>query len=288
MFNNLPKQNIQPKYSNADLPYFDLLLDLIENGDPIFKKAFSKHVHWGYWNNPSSALNTVDDYIQAAEMMVEKVISNAYVKKSQSILDVGCGFGGTIEILNKNYKNLNLFGLNTDSRQLEKAKLNVIAKNDNFVDFIEGTANSLPFSDQSLDTVLAIESIFHFPSRLIFFQEAYRVLKHGGRLVFSDFVPIRFILPEIWFNSKLFSGFFGTFDFGFTSEKYLDTLHSVGFNCLSNIEITRNTLPTYSFLRNLYHLLPTHYVLESLPGAVLLEYASRLGLIEYRVFTFYK
>ena len=59
------------------------------------------------------------------------------------------------------------------------------------VRFQVGDANSpLPFADDSFDALLCIDSMNHFPDRLCVFQEWRRVLRPGGRAVFTDPVVI--------------------------------------------------------------------------------------------------
>jgi SAM-dependent methyltransferase len=62
---------------------------------------------------------------------------------------------------------------------------------DDRVHFRVGDANSpLPFADDSFDALLCIDSMNHFPDRLCVFQEWRRVLRPGGRAVFTDPVVI--------------------------------------------------------------------------------------------------
>ncbi|MEO0868370.1 MAG: class I SAM-dependent methyltransferase, partial [Cyanobacteria bacterium J06642_11] len=176
------------KPAQIPMPYFDILLEQLRLGNPTVRQAFGRHVHWGYWADPTQADGSIKDFAIAAETLCQRVYTAANVKERDRLLDVGCGFGGTIASLNEQFQNLDLTGLNIDPRQLERARQEIQPLHQNQIHFVEGNACELPFEDNSMDVILAVECIFHFPSREIFFQEAQRVLRPGGCLGICDFV----------------------------------------------------------------------------------------------------
>lgn len=87
------------------------------------------------------------------------------------VLDVGCGSMPYESIIKKNAQ---------EYVGLDRHK--AVENKDNFV---LGTAESLPFSDESFDTVTAFQLLEHLPQPSAFIKEAYRVLKPGGKIIVS-------------------------------------------------------------------------------------------------------
>jgi SAM-dependent methyltransferase len=56
----------------------------------------------------------------------------------------------------------------------------------NEISFVAGRGQDLPFVDESFDGVLCLNALHHQPSYLTALREIYRVLKPGGRAVFSE------------------------------------------------------------------------------------------------------
>jgi len=81
------------------LPYFDYLLAELAKRNSAIEKSFGRHVHWGYWDDPAKARGDDDDYARAAEQLTVELCRLAGIAEGEKILDVGCGFGGTIASL---------------------------------------------------------------------------------------------------------------------------------------------------------------------------------------------
>ncbi|MEA5512361.1 methyltransferase domain-containing protein [Crocosphaera sp. UHCC 0190] len=276
--------------------YFDNLPEKFEEGNQEALAAFGKHIHWGYWENPKTATGNLDDFAVAADNLSKKVCQAASIENNQNILDVGCGFGGTISWLNDNFNHLNLVGVNIDAQQLVRAREKVLPQGNNTIDFIEANACQIPLMQPDFDRVLALECIFSFPSREQFFKEAYRLLKEEGKLTICDFLPTKnFAGIWQWIEHKinpLVGQTYGkpkaknALPINFIPiSKYEEIAKKTGFKLRKIEDINRNTLPTYPLVNRLMCQDGDDNMVRSTQG---LEFVSKLGLIRYMILDFEK
>jgi SAM-dependent methyltransferase len=292
----------------VNLPYFDVLLaklddesdDRNEQQRHGLRLAFGRHVHWGYWPDPTTArFDDAADFAAAAEQLCRVIVdgqhnNNAHLppQRGEHILDVGCGFGGTIASLNERYNRLTLTGLNIDERQLERARRLVKPIHDNSITFVQGDACNLTgLTDASFDMVSAVECIFHFPDRDRFFAEARLVLKPGTRLVLSDFVLADWLFGlltggGLWSNEVvLHDATYG--DIRVTSlSSYRRLAARHGFTLTSELDVTVHTLPTYPVVAYMQGLDVDNDGARNAATTAKLEWLARRGWVRYMVYRF--
>ena len=271
--------------NNTMAPYFDNLTDRFKNGDTEALSAFGRHIHWGYWPEPKKADGTLQDFVQATENLSRRVCDSANIEDGMSILDAGCGFGGTISHLNERFSKLNLVGINIAQEQVNRAQEVVKPRANNLIEFVHGDACRLPFADNSFDVVLALECIFAFPSRLNFFEEANRVLHPGGRLVICDFLPIEAI-GNVWnWYEKLLKPLvgqtYGKYSINFcTLSEYKKIADSTLFKIKLVEDITKNTLPTYPVVNPIMCREGNTETYWSTKG---LQFISQINILKYMI-----
>lgn len=101
-------------------------------------------------------------------------------------LDIGCGRGGTISVLNTYFGAGEVVGLDLSPEAVAFNQRTHTWPNTRFV---QGDAERLPFADGAFDVVTNVESSHSYPDLRAFYREVYRVLAPGGRFLYTDIFP---------------------------------------------------------------------------------------------------
>ena len=271
--------------SSVSFSYVDSALAHMEaGGEP---PPFWRHFHWGLFDDPARPDDSPERYFTAAEAMTDRVVEAAGVADGTHVLDVGCGFGGTLDHLRSRLPGCRLVGLNIDERQVSWASRLV----DPGISFVTADGCRLPVADGSLDHVLAVECIFHFPSRKAFFVEVARVLKPGGTLALSDFLMAPGALAavaETMASSAAGVGedsWYGHMAKPLTPSGYERLARRTGLEPLLDDDVNRRTLPTYAALRRLASEDSSSDGVSSIDG---IEALATAGDLAYHVLAFQK
>ncbi|MDC0241453.1 class I SAM-dependent methyltransferase [Candidatus Nitrosopelagicus sp.] len=188
-------------------------------------------LNFGYWDN--STPHPTDAQKRLCQMIGEM----AEISAAEVIADIGSGILGPAKIWSSQYPSLQISSVNVNFSQLASVNPGHISK-------INSTARMLPFSNSSLDCVIALESAQHFKPIGDFFSESNRVLKDDGILALA--------IPTAIDNSS-FSNL-GILKFTWSSEHYsqkniVNELSKNGFEIIESNDIGKNV---YSPLAEYY------------------------------------
>ena len=119
--------------------------------------------------------------------------------------DIGCGPGHLLFHLAKEAPALQLVGIDLSEEVLSQAEASAAARGlAEKVSFKQGSAQELPFSDESLDLIVSSLSLHHWSEPTKVLDEVARVLRPGGAfLIFDlrrDMAPPFYLL--LWFVTR--------------------------------------------------------------------------------------
>ncbi|OLP19924.1 SAM-dependent methyltransferase [Leptolyngbya sp. 'hensonii'] len=150
--------------------------------DGILEFYWGEHIHLGHYGAPPCK----KDFLKAKEDFVHEMVRWGgldCLPSGTTVLDVGCGIGGSSRILAQEY-GFHVTGITISPQQVRRAQ--ELTPPGVSAQFKVDDALALSFPDASFDVVWSIEAGPHMPDKAQFARELLRALKPGGILVVAD------------------------------------------------------------------------------------------------------
>ena len=135
-----------------------------------------------------SALSTMEDPItrQKEVDLIRNFFNLPEIQnKTKDVLEIGCGNGYTLNLLQPRFPSYNFTGLDFSEDLLAIAR----DRNLKSVEFVQGDARKLQFEDESFDVVYTercIINLLNWEEQQLALNEMHRVLRKGGYLLFME------------------------------------------------------------------------------------------------------
>jgi SAM-dependent methyltransferase len=104
--------------------------------------------------------------------------------KNKDIVEIGCGRGGGLSYITKNFSPASAKGIDMDKQAISFCNRNYTLDN---LSFLQGDAQNLSLENNTCDVVINVESSHRYPDMEAFLGEVSRILRPDGYFLFTDF-----------------------------------------------------------------------------------------------------
>ncbi len=199
------------------------------------------------------------------------------------VLDVGCGYGGTMLYLAQNH-GCQCMGVTLSPKQARIAR-DLAEKAGVRVDVLVADAGQFVFPEAHFDLIWIMESSEHFQDKRRFFEDVAHTLRPGGQLLLAAWtgsmesarvreVARRFLCPELW-----------------SGEQYRSAIESSGMQVDHSEDLTSQVTHTWEVCQQRALAVPLAVKLlpraarEFVEGIPVILEAYRSGELSYTVVT---
>jgi cyclopropane fatty-acyl-phospholipid synthase-like methyltransferase len=222
----------------------------------------------------------VNDPTQVIHHMIRDAVMR-YAPHANTLLDVGCGVGASMAAMGILMPQL----VRRTGVTLSHVQATLGVESGNAV--IVATFHALPYPDQSVDVVIAIESVIHSDQPELFWHEVQRVLRPGGVLIMCDdvlcdehdeMIPI---FQKGWHAPNLCR-----------KEVHVQRANDCGLYVQESIDLTRYLrlftvpLPIMRVLVAPYHVFDRIPLITSMLGSMALQHLLEKQAVAYTMLVF--
>ncbi|MCG9479497.1 MAG: arsenite methyltransferase [Actinomycetia bacterium] len=151
----------------------------------------------------------------------------ASIKPGETVLDLGSGAGIDCFIAASRVGSQGkVIGVDMTPEMIEKAKAFAEKENYNNVEFILGEIEDLPVPEGSVDLIISNCVINLSTRKKEVFEQAFKALKPGGRVVVSDIVLLK-DLPQVVMENR--SAYTSCLSGAIRKDRYLELIEQAGF-----------------------------------------------------------
>jgi len=153
----------------------------------ILEYYWGEHIHLGYYGEKERKGPGYGgkDFIEAKYDFIDKMLDFSQTDAPKTVLDVGCGIGGTSRYIAKKFPEASVTGITISPEQQKRATALAAERGVPNARFELCDALDMKYDDDSFDLVWACESGEHMPDKVKYVNEMARVLKPGGRIVIA-------------------------------------------------------------------------------------------------------
>jgi ubiquinone/menaquinone biosynthesis C-methylase UbiE len=164
-------------------------------------------------------------------------VALASLKEGETVIDLGSGAGFDCFLAAKRVgERGKVIGVDMTPEMIDKARQNARKGKYENVEFRLGEIENLPVADNTADIVISNCVINLIPNKIRVFQEAFRVLKRGGRLMVSDIVLLKELSEALKKSAHPASCIHGAVK----KDQYIHTIEQAGFQDVRIIESTQS------------------------------------------------
>ena len=183
------------------------VVNLYDSLSPVMQIATGgSMLNFGYWSDKTQ------DPLSAQKNLCDYFGKLAELHDAKTVIDLGSGLSAPAIFWRNQYEKLKIYCVNINYHQLQ------FSGPEKNLEFVNSTSTKLPFYENSIDRVIALESSQHFRPFGEFISESKRVLKDSGVFVLA--------LPVVLSNTSLRK--LGILKFTWSSEHYnLDLIKQI-------------------------------------------------------------